>query len=145
MTNKLNKKAYKEIRYINEYANSNKIYTAKFGKNQFPIVYREVEVADNIFIIFSTSHVWIERKLQKVQVRHNKDEWEKKRSNFVTLHRYLAFVKDNVLYVKDTYGFADDEDVDEKIEKLKKYSKEDWEEYVNEYIEYFDEKEKVNY
>lgn len=145
MENKLNKKDYKEIRYINEYTNSDKIYTAKFGKNQFPILDRIVEVADNIFIIFSTSHVWIERKLQKVQVRHNKDEWEKKRSNFVTLHRYLAFVKDNVLYVKDTYGFADDEDVDEKIEKLKKYSKEAWEEYVNGYIEYFDEKEKVNY
>ena len=145
MTNKLNKKAYKEIRYINEYAYSNKIYTAKFGKNQFPIVYREVEVADNIFIIFSTSHVWIERELAKVQVRHNKDEWEKKRKNFVTLHRYIAFVKDSILYVKDTYGFAHDDDVDEKIERLKKYSKEAWEEYVNEYIEYFDEKEKVNY
>lgn len=145
MENKLNKKNYKEIRYINEYTNSDKIYTAKFGKNQFPILDRIVEIADNMFLIFSTSHVWIERKLQKVQVRHNKDDWEMKRSNFVTLNLYMTFEKDNILYVRGIYGFASNNNVDEKIEKFKTTSKEYVEDYIKDYIEYFNEKEKVNY
>lgn len=99
-------------KFMMRYNNDVHYYIASIKTNQMPIIYKEIQLTPTMRFIFSTSHIWIERKIKRVKTQHNTDAWKMERANYVGLNIFVVFDYKNTTYIaeRERRTYADEVD-----------------------------------